>query len=441
MIERYTREPLVEIWSDEGRYRRWLQVELAVCEELAERGEIPREALETIRARAAVDPARVAEIEAEVRHDVIAFLTALAEKVGPESRWLHHGMTSSDVLDTALALQIRDAGRELCFGLRRLSQALRSRAVEFRDTPCVGRTHGVHAEPTTFGLKLLVLYAEMERNRRRLDRALEEACVGKISGAVGTCAHLPPEVEEAVCRRLSIGFESAATQVVQRDRHAHLVSVLALVASSVDKLAVELRHLARTEVREVEEEFAAGQKGSSAMPHKRNPWRLENVSGLARVMRGYAVAGLENMALWHERDISNSSVERMIFPDATATLDFMLDRSTRLVETLRVFPDRMRANLDLTRGLAFSGTLLLALTRKGLTREEAYALVQGHAMETWERGGDYRDRILGDAKITERLSKEEIDRAFSLEEALRHVDAIFARTFREADASAEGGET
>ncbi len=434
MIDRYTRKPLAEIWSEEGKYARWLEVEIAVCEELCERGTIPQDALETIRARASVDPARVAEIEARVRHDVIAFLTAVAEQVGPESRWIHHGMTSSDVLDTALALQIRDAGRFVRDGVVKVRDALRSRALEFRHTPCVGRTHGVHAEPTTFGLKLLVFQAEMERNLARLDRALEEACVGKISGAVGTFAHLPPDLEEAVCARLGIGFEPAATQVVQRDRHAHLMSVLALVASSVDKFAVELRHLARTEVREVEEEFGKGQKGSSAMPHKRNPWRLENVSGLARVVRGYAVAALENTALWHERDISNSSVERMIFPDATATVDFMLERFAGLVQTLRVFPDRMRENLDLTRGLAFSGTLLLALARRGLTREDAYALVQGHAMDTWEQGGDYRDRVLADPKITELLSKEEIDRAFSLEEALRHVDAIFERTLR------EGGE-
>ena len=431
MIERYTREPLSEIWSEAGKYARWLEVELAVCDELADRGVIPPDALATIKERASVDPARVAEIESKVRHDVIAFLTAVAEKVGPASRWVHHGLTSSDVLDTALALQIRDAGVELRGGVVEMSQVLKRRALEFRDTPCVGRTHGVHAEPTTFGLKLLVFHAEMERNLQRLDAALADACVGKLSGAVGTFAHLPPDLEEAVCARLSIGFEAAATQVVQRDRHAHLLSVLALVASSLDKIAVELRHLARTEVREVEEEFGAGQKGSSAMPHKRNPWRLENVSGLARVMRGYAVAGLENTVLWHERDISNSSVERIVFPDATATLDFMLHRSAGLLDTLRVFPDRMRANLELTRGLAFSGALLLALTRKEITREDAYALVQGHAMDTWEKGGDYRDRVLADPKITERLSKEEIDRAFSLEEALRHVGAIFERTLGE----------
>jgi len=431
VIERYTRAPLAEIWSDEGKYRRWLEVELAVCEVHAENGTIPREALETIRARAGFDVGRIEEIEAEVRHDVIAFLTNVAEHVGPDSRWVHYGMTSSDVLDTALALQIRDAGRELVAGVARVSEALKARAVEFRHAPCIGRTHGVHAEPTTFGLKLLVFHEEMRRNAARLEAALADASVGKISGAVGTFAHLPPSVEEAVCGRLGIGFEPAATQVVQRDRHAHLMSVLALIASSLDKFAVELRHLARTEVREVQEEFGKGQKGSSAMPHKRNPWRLENVSGLARVLRGCAVAGLENMALWHERDISNSSVERMIFPDATATLDFMLQRFAGLVETLVVFPERMRENLESTRGLAFSGTLLLELAGKGITREDAYRLVQGHAMQTWDHGGEFRDRVLADAEITELLTKEEIDRAFSLDEALRHVDAIFERTLQE----------
>ena len=434
MIDRYTRPEMGEIWSDEGRYQRWLDVEIAVCEVQAERGAIPAEAARVIRARAKVDPARVAEIEAEVRHDVIAFLTAVAENVGPESRWIHYGMTSSDVLDTALALQIRDAGRLLLGGVDRVAAALRARALEFQRTPCVGRTHGVHAEPTTFGLKLLVFYGEMKRQRARLETALGEAAVGKISGAVGTFAHLPPEVEEAVCGRLGIGFEPAATQVVQRDRHAAFMSVLAGIASSLDKFAVEFRHLARTEVREVEEEFGKGQKGSSAMPHKKNPWRLENVSGLARVMRGYASAAMENQALWHERDISNSSVERVIFPDATATLDFTLQRFAGLVESLVVHPERMRENLELTRGLAFSGTLLLALAQKGITREDAYALVQQHAMETWDHGGDYRERVLADPKITERLSTEEIDRAFSLDEALRHVDAIFERTL-------EGEET
>lgn len=428
MIERYTRPEIGAIWSEEGKYERWLKVEITVSEVLAERGVVPKEAVATIRAKAGFDVARIQEIENEVRHDVIAFLTNVAEHVGPDSRWVHYGMTSSDVLDTALALQIRDAGTHLREGVARLERALEARALEFRRTPCVGRTHGVHAEPTTFGLKLLVFRDEMRRNSLRLAEALDGAAVGKISGAVGTFAHLPPDVEQEVCRRLEIGFERVATQVVQRDRHAHLVSVMALVASSLDKIAVELRHLARTEVREVQEEFGKSQKGSSAMPHKRNPWRFENVSGLARVMRGYAVAGLENMALWHERDMSNSSVERMVFPDATATLDFMLTRLAGLVETLVVNADRMQANLDLTRGLAFSGTLLIALAEKGISREEAYRLVQGHAMATWDEGGEFRDRVVGDAEITQLLSKEEIDRVFSLDEALRHVDAIFERT-------------
>jgi adenylosuccinate lyase len=428
MIDRYARPQMKEIWTEAGRFQRWLEVELAVCEVHAERGLIPADALAEIKAKARVDPARVAEIEAEVRHDVIAFLTNVAEHVGPASRFVHYGMTSSDVIDTALALQIRDAGRLLREGVRRMADVLRARALEFKHTPCIGRTHGVHAEPTTFGLKLLVHCEEMERQAVRLDRAIREAAVGKISGAVGTFAHLPPELEERVCERLGIGFEPVATQVVQRDRHAAFMATLALVASSLDKLAVELRHLARTEVREVQEEFGKGQKGSSAMPHKRNPWRLENVSGLARVMRGYAGTALENTALWHERDISNSSVERVIFPDGCTILDFMLQRTAGLVETLVVFPERMRENLELTRGLAFSGTLLLALAEKDLSREQAYALVQRHAMETWDHGGEYRERILSDPEITAVLSKEEIDRAFSLEEALRHVDAIFERT-------------
>jgi adenylosuccinate lyase len=373
----------------------------------------------------------VAEIEREVRHDVIAFLTQVAETVGEPARWLHFGMTSSDTIDTALALQIRDAGKLLADGVAKACEVLRRRALEFRRTPCIGRTHGMHAEPTTFGLKLLVFHQEMRRQQARLEVALRDAAVGKISGAVGTLAHLAPEVEEAVCRRLEIGFEPVATQVVQRDRHAALMSVLALIASSLEKFSVEFRHLARSEVREVQEEFGAGQKGSSAMPHKRNPWRFENLCGLARVMRGYASAAMENQALWHERDMSNSSVERVIFPDATTLLDFMLDRFAGLVEGLVVDVDRMRENLDLTRGLAFSGTLLLELTRQGLSREAAYALVQRHAMETWDRGGDFRERVLADPKITELLSKEEIDRAFSLDEALRHVDAIFQRTLGE----------
>jgi adenylosuccinate lyase len=428
VIERYSRPEMVEIWSDHGRYQRWLEVELAASEVLSERGVVPREAYLELRAKARFDVARIEEIEAQVRHDVIAFTTNVAENVGPAARWLHYGMTSSDTLDTALALQIRDAGVLLAAGIERLSEVLLRRAEEFRHTPCIGRTHGVHAEPTTFGLKLLGFWAEARRNSKRLASAIEEAAVGKISGAVGTFAHLPPEIEVEVCKRLRIGFEPVATQVVQRDRHAVFISTCAQIATSCEKIATELRHLARTEVREVEEEFSKGQKGSSAMPHKRNPWRLENVSGLARVLRGYAVSALENQVLWHERDISNSSVERMILPDATITLDFMLQRLAGLVDTLRVDPARMRQNIELTNGLCFSGALLLALSEKGGTREDAYARVQAHAMETWEKGGDFRDRVKRDPVIAAQLSSEEIERAFSLDQALRHVDAIFERT-------------
>jgi adenylosuccinate lyase len=313
-----------------------------------------------------------------------------------------------------------------------VTQALRRRAIEHQKTACVGRTHGIHAEPTTFGLKLLVFHEEMRRNRARLEAALRDACVGKISGAVGTFAHLDPSVEEAVCARLGIGFEPVATQVVQRDRHAALIATFAVVGTSLEKIAVELRHLARTEVREVEEEFGRGQKGSSAMPHKRNPWRLETVTGLSRLLRGYATAALENNALWHERDISNSSVERVALPDASALLDFMLQRMAHLIETLVVHPERMRVNLELTHGLVFSGTLLVALAEKGLSREDAYRLVQGHAMQTWEQGGDFRARVEGDRAIAKVLSREEIERVFSLDQALRNVDAIFARALGSA---------
>jgi adenylosuccinate lyase len=427
MIERYSRPAMSAIWSDDGRFRRWLEVEVTVCEVLAERGVIPQEAARAIRAKAGFDAARIAEIEAQVRHDVIAFLTNVAEHVGAESRFVHFGMTSNDVIDTAQALQIRDAGALLVAGADALAEALLARAEEYKHTPAVGRTHGVHAEPTTFGLKLLVLHEAVRRGRERLARATAQAAVGKISGAVGTFAHLEPAVEEAVCARLGIGFEPAATQVVQRDRHAEWITAQALLAATCDQIAIELRHLARTEVREVEEEFKKGQKGSSAMPHKRNPWRLENVSGLARVVRGYATAALENLALWHERDISNSSVERVILPDSSGVLDFMLNRLAGLVRTLVVYPERMRENLEQSRGLVFSGSLLLELAEKGLSREDAYALVQRHAMETWERGGDFKERISADPAIAEVLSKEEIDRAFDLAHALRHVDAIFAR--------------
>ncbi len=431
MIERYTRPEMGDLWTEDARYRYWLQVELAVSEVLCERGVVPAEAMAEIRERADFDATRIAEIEREVRHDVIAFLTNVAEYVGPSARYVHYGMTSSDVLDTALALQIRESGQVLLAGLDRVLAAFRARALEHRHTPMMGRTHGIHAEPTTFGLKLLVMHGAFARGRERLVRALDEASVGKISGAVGTFAHLDPEVEEAVCARLGIGFEPAATQIVQRDRHAALVQALALVASTVDQAAVEFRHLARTEVREVEEEFGVGQKGSSAMPHKRNPWRFENLSGIARVVRGYASSALENLALWHERDISNSSVERIVLPDAVIAVDFMLHRLAGLVESLVVHADRMRETLDGARGLIFSGTLLLKLAERGIAREEAYRLVQGHAMQTWEQGGQLLERVIADPEIGRLLDKSEIEAAFDLERTLRIVDAIFERALRE----------
>jgi len=433
MIDRYSRPEMQALWTEEARYATWLRVELAVCEVLAERGVIPAASLAVIREKAGFDVARIAEIERTVKHDVIAFTTSVAEHVGPDSRFIHYGLTSSDVIDTALALQVRAAGDLLLAGCDRALAALRRRAREHRHTPCVGRTHGIHAEPTTFGLKLVVLHETLRRGRERLVRAIDECAVGKISGAVGTFAHLDPSVEQAVCARLGIGFESASTQVVQRDRHAAFVNALALVGAAIEQGAVEFRHLARTEVREVEESFSKGQKGSSAMPHKRNPWRFETLTGLSRVLRGYATSALENVALWHERDISNSSVERIVFPDASLVADFMLHRYAGLVDGLVVYPERMRENLESSRGLVFSGTLLLRLAEKGLTREDAYALVQGHAMDTWEKGGQFRDRILADADVARVLSKEEIEGAFDLDEALRNVDAIFARTIGEPE--------
>jgi adenylosuccinate lyase len=433
MIDRYSRPEMWALWTDDARYTTWLRVELAVCEVLAERGVIPAASLAVIREKAGFDAARIAEIEREVKHDVIAFTTSVAEHVGPDSRFIHYGLTSSDVIDTALALQVRAAGDLLLAGCDAALAALRRRAREHQHTPCVGRTHGIHAEPTTFGLKLVVLHEALRRARTRLARAIDEAAVGKISGAVGTFAHLDPSVEQAVCARLGIGYESASTQVVQRDRHAAFVNAIALVGAVIEQGAVEFRHLARTEVREVEEEFSKGQKGSSAMPHKRNPWRFETLTGLARVLRGYAATALENVALWHERDISNSSVERIVFPDASLVLDFMLHRYAGLVDGLVVYPERMRENLESSRGLVFSGNLLLLLAEKGLTREDAYRLVQGHAMDTWEKGGQFRDRILADPDIARVLDKEEIEHAFDLDAALRNVDAVFARTIGDAE--------
>ncbi len=431
MIERYTRPRMGALFTDQARLERWLQVELAVLEVLAERGEVPKKALRTIRKRAAVDVERAKEIEETVHHDVIAFLTAVAEKVGPDSRFIHIGLTSSDVLDTALALQLVEATDLLLEDLDGFLEVLREQARRWAKTPMIGRTHGIHAEPITFGLKIAGWYAEMKRNRERLVRARETVRVGKLSGAVGTGAHIPPVVEREVLKRLGLRPETVATQVVPRDRHAEMLTALALLAAGLERIAVEIRHLQRTEVREVEEPFRKGQKGSSAMPHKRNPIRCENVTGLARLVRSNAMAALENIALWHERDISHSSVERVVLPDSFILLDFMLARMTGVVRDLHVYPEAMRRNLENSRGFPFSQTLLLALVRTGLTREEAYALVQGASMKVWD--GAYPDLLaacLDDERIVARLGEKGVREAFDLRRLLRNVPAILRRALR-----------
>jgi len=431
LISRYTRPEMGAIWTEENKFSQWLEVEIVAAEVLAERGEIPAEAARAMRQRARFDVKRIAEIEAEVKHDVVAFTTAVAENLGPESRYLHYGLTSNDVVDTAQALLVRDASRLILDSQRKLGEVLRRRAFEFKDTVMVGRTHGVHAEPITFGLKLANWYSENGRNIARMERAAEEMAVGKISGAVGTFAHVGPEVEEAICAKLGLKPAAISSQVIQRDRHAYYLSTLAVIAASLEKIALEIRSLQRTEVREVEEYFSAGQKGSSAMPHKRNPVGCEQICGLSRVVRTNAQAALENVALWHERDISHSSVERVILPDSTILTDYLLDRTRRTVDKLFVYPDRMRANLEMTRGLIFSGQLLLDLAAKGVLREEAYQWVQRNAMRAWEHGEDFRKLVEADPDIRRTLSPAELDDAFSLQRQLRHVDAIFARVFGE----------
>ncbi|MBN2415920.1 adenylosuccinate lyase [bacterium] len=427
MIQRYTLPDMGAIWTLDSKYQAWLDVELAVCKVLAERGEIPGKAWDVISRKAGFDSGRIEEIEAEVKHDVIAFLTSVAEHVGPESRYIHLGMTSSDVLDTALSLQIKRAGAILREKIVSLRGVLKTRALEHKNTVCIGRSHGIHAEPMTFGLKLALWYDEMGRNLERFDLALDSVCTGKISGAIGTFAHLDPEVEEAVCRELGINFAPVSTQVVQRDRHAWFLSTLAVIGATLEKIAVEIRHLQRTEVLEAEEFFSKGQKGSSAMPHKRNPITCERIAGLARLLRSNAMAALENVALWHERDISHSSVERVIFPDSTILLDYMLHKSISLISGLLVYPDHMKKNLDLTRGLIYSQAVLLALVRKGVSREDAYRMVQTPSMECWRSGREFRDVILEVKEIAEKLSKEEIDTCLNLDHQLRNVDRIFLR--------------
>ena len=431
MIARYTRPQMGAIWTDQGRLERWLEVELAATDVLAERGVVPREAAARIRERAHVDAARVLEIEARVRHDVIAFTLAVGEAIGdPEAaRWLHYGLTSNDIVDTAQALQVREASRLIDAGLKRLGEVLEKRAHEFQHTPQIGRTHGIHAEPITFGLKIANWFAENRRNQERFCHAARQMAVGKISGAVGNAAHLGVEVEEAICRRLGLEPAPVASQVIQRDRHAEFLSALAIVAATLEKIAVEIRHLQRTEVREAEEPFAAGQRGSSAMPHKRNPVSCEQISGLARVVRANAQAALENVALWHERDISHSSVERIILPDSTILIDYMLARMTDILTGLRVFPERMRRNLDLTQGLVFSGQLLLDLVEAGAPRDAAYQWVQENAMAAWESDSSFRERVARDTHITKFLDAAALARAFDLDRQLHQVDAIFRRVF------------
>jgi adenylosuccinate lyase len=429
MIPRYSRPEMARIWSEENKFATWLRVEIAATEVLSERGVVPREALEAIRSKARFDVARIDAIEREVQHDVIAFVSNVAENVGPEGRWVHWGLTSSDVVDTALALLMKEACGLILEDIRALADAVRKRAHEHKTTPMIGRTHGVHAEPMTFGLKLALWWAELQRDLARLERARDTISVGKLSGAVGTFSHLPPEVEEEVCRRLGLRPAPVASQVLQRDRHAEVMATLALTGASLEKFATEIRALQKTEVREVEEPFAEGQKGSSAMPHKRNPVGAEQVTGLARLLRGNALAALENVALWHERDISHSSVERVIIPDSFLALDHMLRRMTKIVSGLVVYAERMRRNLESGHGLVFSGPLLLELTARGMRREDAYRVVQEHAMEAWKTEGDFRARVAADPAVRAVLTEKDLDEVFHLERYLGHVDAIFTRVF------------
>ena len=429
MIPRYTHPDMGRIWSDQRRYETWLLVESAAADAMAAAGLVPLAAAHDIRSRGAFDIARIEEIEQTTQHDVIAFTTAVAENVGPSARWLHFGMTSSDVIDTAQALQMREACDVILADLDALSAAVRDRAHEHRSTPMIGRTHGVHAEPMTFGLKLAVWFAELGRAVERVQRARATVSVGKVSGAVGTFAHLPPEIEADVCKRLGLAPAPVASQVVQRDRHAELLAALAITAASLEKFALEIRGLQKTEIGEVEEPFAKGQKGSSAMPHKRNPIGCEQIVGLARLLRGNCHAAFENVALWHERDISHSSVERVILPDSFIALDHMLRRFTRIVRGMVVHPDRMRENLNRSRGVVFSGTVLLELARRGVSREQAYEWVQRNAMRSFAEQLEFKSLLLSDSDVTRVLPPDDIERAFDLAEQLKHVDHIFDRVF------------
>jgi adenylosuccinate lyase len=431
LIARYTRSDMGHVWSEQNKFQKWLEVELAATETLAEAGIVPREAAAKLRERARVSVARINEIEAKVRHDVIAFTIAVQETVGdPEAaRWLHYGLTSNDVVDTAQALLVREASRLIEKSLGRFGEILEQRAWEFKDTPEIGRTHGIHAEPITFGLKVANWYAENRRDAARFEIAAREMATGKISGAVGTCTHLGPEIEEKICRRLGLAAAPITSQVIERDRHAQYLAVLAIVAASLERVALEIRHLQRTEVREVEEPFGGEQRGSSAMPHKRNPVSSEQICGLARVVRANSLAAAENIALWHERDISHSSVERIILPDSTILVDYMLHRTSEIVANMKVFPERMRRNLDATKGLVFSGQLLQDLVEHGAPREDSYKWVQGHAMVAWESETSFKDRVAADPNIRKFLDEKALAHTFDLGRQLRAVDAIFKRVF------------
>ena len=440
MIPRYTREQMGAVWSDANKFAKWLEVELAATETLAAAGDVPKEAAAKIRGNAKIDVARIQELESRVKHDVVAFTMAVSESIGDAAaaRWFHFGMTSNDVVDTAQALQVRDASRLIEAALVKFGDALGKRAQEFRSTPQIGRTHGVHAEPITFGLKVANWYAENQRNQQRFRVAAAQMAVGKISGAVGNASHLGPEIEERICQRLGLTVAPVASQVIQRDRHAHYLSSLALVSAALERIALEIRHLQRTEVREAEEPFGGEQRGSSAMPHKRNPVTCEQICGLARVVRSNLIASFENVALWHERDISHSSVERIILPDSTILVDYMLAKMTTIIADMRVFPERMLRNLESTHGLVFSGQLLQDLVEKGMPRDDAYKAVQENSMAAWETESSFRDRVANDQRVTKFLDEAALSRTFDLQRQLRHVDAIFARVFGGQSSKSKG---
>ncbi len=429
MIERYTLHEMGAVWQLDNKFQKWLDVEIAVCEVHAEDGTIPKDAVEEIKTRASFTVERINEIEKTTDHDVIAFTTNLAENIGQSARFVHYGLTSSDVVDTANALLLKESCELLLVKVDKLLEVLKRRALEFKDTPQIGRTHGIHAEPTAFGMTFALWYAEMERNRSRLEKAKEQVSVGKISGAVGAFAHLNPDVEERVCRRLGLKAAAISTQVIQRDRYAEYLCTLGIIASSLEKMALNVRHWQRTEVREAQEKFKVGQKGSSAMPHKRNPILSEKICGLARTVRANSIVGLENVALWHERDISHSSAERVVLPDSSVTLDYLLAKTASLLDGLVVYPENMLKNLNATGGLIFSGQLMLALTQKGISREDAYSWTQRNAMKVWDEGGNYHALVKVDADISSHLNSEEIARVFDLKHYLRNVEKVFARVF------------